>query len=65
MQGVGSVIASVKNLPSLPIVAVKIIQQIKREKLSNNELAEIISYDPALTAKILKIANSSFYGISE
>ena len=49
MQGVDSVIASVKNLPSLPIVAVKIIQQIKREKLSNNELAEIIeSADKAL-----------------
>ena len=65
MQGVDAVIASVKNLPSLPIVAVKIIQQIKSEKISNNELAEIISYDPALTAKILKIANSAFYGISD
>lgn len=64
MQGLDSVIANMKNLPSLPTVALKIIQEIKRDKLSNNALAEIISYDPALTAKILKIANSSFYAIS-
>jgi diguanylate cyclase (GGDEF)-like protein len=65
MQSLDSVIANVKNLPSLPTVALKIIQEIKREKLSNNSLSEIISYDPALTAKILKIANSSFYAISD
>ncbi len=64
MQGVESVIAQVKNLPSLPAVALKIIQEIKRDKISNNALAGIISYDPALTAKILKIANSSFYALS-
>ena len=65
MQNVDSVIASVKNLPSLPTVALKIIQEIKKDKVSNNSLTEIISYDPALTTKILKIANSSFYAISD
>jgi diguanylate cyclase (GGDEF)-like protein len=42
---------------------VRIIQEIKRDKSSINELAKIISFDPALTAKILKVANSSFYGL--
>ncbi len=65
MQCVESVIANVKNLPSLPTIALRIIQEIKRDKLSNNALAEIISYDPALTAKILKIANSSFYALPD
>ena len=64
MPAVDTVIDNVKNLPSLPTIALKIIQEIKREKLSNNALSEIISYDPALTAKILKIANSSFYALS-
>ena len=65
MQSVDSVIANVKNLPSLPTIALRIIQEIKRDQLSNNALAEIISYDPALTAKILKIANSSFYALPD
>ncbi len=64
MQSVDSVIDNVKNLPSLPAIALRIIQEIKKDKISNNSLAEIISYDPALTTKILKIANSSFYAIS-
>ena len=64
MQGIDSVIDNIKNLPSLPTIALKIIQEIKRDKISNNALAEIISFDPALTAKILKIANSSFYAFS-
>jgi diguanylate cyclase (GGDEF)-like protein len=65
MQSLDSVTANVKNLPSLPTVALKIMQEIKKDTVSNNALAEIISYDPALTAKILKIANSSFYALSD
>jgi diguanylate cyclase (GGDEF)-like protein len=65
MKCVESVIANVKNLPSLPTIALKIIQEIKRDKISNTALSEIISYDPALTAKILKIANSAFYALPD
>ena len=65
MHTVDSVISKIKNLPSLPTVALKIIQEIKKDKVSNHSLTEIISYDPALTTKILKIANSSFYAISD
>ncbi len=50
-------------LPSLPAIAVRIIQEIKKDKSSVRELANIISFDPALSAKILKIANSSFYAL--
>lgn len=54
----------VATLPSLPAIAIKIIQEIRKDKSSVNELADIISFDPALTAKVLKVANSSFYGLS-
>jgi len=59
-----SLLKNISALPSLPAVAVKIIQEIRKDKSSIGKLADIISVDPALTAKMLKVANSSFYGLS-
>jgi diguanylate cyclase (GGDEF)-like protein len=59
-----SLLKNISSLPSLPAVAVKIIQEIRKDKSSIGKLADIISVDPALTAKMLKVANSSFYGLS-
>lgn len=55
------VINSCTNLPSLPAVALKIINASKDPDLSLHEVASIISCDPAISAKLLKIANSPLY----
>ena len=49
------------NLPSLPSVAVKIIDASKDPDVGLSEVATIISSDPALSSKILRIANSPLY----
>jgi diguanylate cyclase (GGDEF)-like protein len=49
------------KLPSPPVIALKILDAVRQDDDSFNELAEIIKSDPALTARILKLANSSFY----
>lgn len=49
------------RLPSPPAIAVQILNVVQREEVELNALVEIISSDPALTAKLLRIANSSFY----
>lgn len=49
------------NLPSLPSVVVRIIEASKDPEISLAEVADIISPDPALSAKLLKIANSPVY----
>jgi len=51
------------RLPSPPAVAVKILNTVKKEDFSFSELASIIQSDPALTARILQVANSSFYAL--
>lgn len=52
----------VKDLPVFPDVAVKILQlQEDNVDISFKELGSIILLDPALTAKILKVANSALY----
>ncbi|NPA95585.1 MAG: HDOD domain-containing protein [Thermodesulfobacteria bacterium] len=46
-------------LPSLPAVILKLIESTDDERKSVKELAELASQDPALSAQILRIANSA------
>jgi len=52
------------NLPSPPGIAVQILSTVQKEDFSLDDLEKIISADPALTSKMLRLANSSFYGLS-
>ncbi len=54
----------IHDLQSLPSVALQINNEVKKESLTSKTLAAIISNDPPLAAKILKLANSSFYGLA-
>ena len=51
------------NLPSLPTVAVEILRLAKQDNTSADDLAAVIQNDPALTGKMLKMVNSSMFGI--
>ena len=53
------------RLPSPPTVALKILKAVRSDESSFDELAEIIKVDPALTAQVLKLANSSLYGLAK
>lgn len=51
-----------KNLPVIPEIAVKILSIAEDNMdISFHDLEEIIKVDPALTAKVLKVANSALY----
>ena len=53
------------RLPSPPAIAIRILKAVKRDDASYDELTQLILSDPSLTAKTLKVANSSFYGLSQ
>jgi diguanylate cyclase (GGDEF)-like protein len=53
------------NLPSLPTIAVQVLDLAARPEVDIAEIARIISKDPALSGKILRTVNSSFYGRSQ
>ena len=55
---------SIINLPTLPTVVSKMIDLVDNPKTSAGSLARLISTDQALTARILKLANSAYYGLS-
>jgi diguanylate cyclase (GGDEF)-like protein len=52
------------QLPSLPAVAVQVLELAKQSNATAAGVAKVISSDPALVAKVLKTVNSSFYGLS-
>jgi HD-like signal output (HDOD) protein len=58
-----SIINAVGDLPPIPIVATKVMQLMQDHNSTAKKLADAISKDAAVSARILKIANSSFYSM--
>jgi diguanylate cyclase (GGDEF)-like protein len=53
------------NLPTLPTIAVQVLDFAQRPDADIAEIARLISKDPALAGKILRTVNSSFYARSQ
>jgi len=53
------------NLPSLPAIAIEVLELAQRDEVDIAEIARTISRDSALSVKILRTVNSSFYGRSQ
>ncbi len=60
---VASVIAEIGEIATLPEVTVRIIQIVENPKSTARDLHDVIKNDPALSARILKVVNSAFYGL--
>lgn len=58
------VIKNIRDLPSLPIIVMDLLNSFEHQDASIGELADKVSRDQALAAKTLRLANSSFYGLS-
>lgn len=59
-----SAIEEMENLPTIPKLGMKIIQLATDPDVTMEQLSDVIHQDPSLAARILKIANSPFYGVS-
>ena len=57
--------SKIDELPTLPAVLPKILSLIESNRSSASDIADAISSDPAMTSKILKVANSAYYGFSQ
>ncbi len=49
------------EMPSVPVVLMRILQLVDDNRASARKLEELILHDPSLSARILKLANSAFY----
>lgn len=57
------IVARLKALPALPTVVAELLASFGNEDVDIALLAQQISHDQALTARLLRVANSSFYGL--
>ena len=51
------------NLPSLPAVALKMVELANDPDVHLNDVARVLSMDPALVTKLFRAANSPLYGL--
>ena len=59
-----NILAKVRTVPSMPSVVVKLKQYLSDPDVSFDELAKVIEFDPGLTANLLQLANSAYFGWS-
>jgi HD-like signal output (HDOD) protein len=62
-RAAADLVRGVSELQALPEVAWKVRNIAADPKGTATELAEVIKSDPALATKLLKLANSAFYGL--
>lgn len=55
--------ANCKTLPTLPGVAIQILDLCEQEDVDFSRLAGVIAQDPALSARVLQIVNSPYYAL--
>ncbi len=63
MRDLKEIIGSINNLRPIPQVAHRVMSIIENPKSSISDLSDVIVYDQSLTANILKICNSAYYGL--
>jgi len=59
----GEIFLKVASFPSMPAAGVKMTALLKSSEPPIAEIEEVLRHDPGLTANVLKLANSSYFGI--
>ncbi|MCA9294644.1 MAG: HDOD domain-containing protein [Phycisphaerales bacterium] len=60
---VGDAIREISHIATLPEITVRIIELVEDPTSTAQDLHNVVSNDPALCSRILKVVNSSFYGL--
>jgi HD-like signal output (HDOD) protein len=62
-QVVNEAIREISHIATLPEITLKIVELVEDPRSTAQDLHKIIANDPALCSRILKVVNSSFYGL--
>jgi len=55
----------VRQLPTLPTVYIKVAELMNDPNASAADISKVIVHDQAIAAKLLRVVNSSFFGLSQ
>jgi putative nucleotidyltransferase with HDIG domain len=62
--GLKALVSQINTLPSLPAVYVELVAELRNPEAAVPRIASLISRDVAMTAKVLQLVNSSFFGLA-
>lgn len=62
-QIVAEAISGISHIATLPEITLRIIELVEDPRSTAHDLHQVISNDPALCSRILKVVNSAFYGL--
>ncbi len=57
-------IINAKDLPTIPVLLARILAVVDGERSSTRDLVEVMQRDQALSARVLRLANSGFFGFA-
>jgi len=58
-------LSAIRELPTFPSIALEVMRLASESESSAADLSRIISKDPSLSSRILRVANSPYYGFSK
>ena len=58
------ILAGIKDLPPMPQVVMEIHNQLSGENINTKKISDSIETDQAIASKVLRLANSAYYGMS-
>lgn len=58
-----AVVSSLDSLPSLPKIYQRLTQRMRSRDATLREIGRLVSEDPPMTAKLLQVVNSAFFGV--
>ncbi len=61
--GLKKIVAQIDALPSMPTICMEVMEEVRAEEASIQKVADIIARDLGMTAKILQMVNSAFFGL--
>jgi putative nucleotidyltransferase with HDIG domain len=62
-QDYTDLLAKLQDMPTLPVIAMKVSELINDPNSTSSDIAQILKQDQVLTAKILRLVNSSYYAV--
>lgn len=64
MKTLEDIVSRVGSLPPLPDTALKLMEVMNDPRSSIEDIVEAVRYDQAVTAEVLKLSNSAYFGVS-
>ncbi len=61
----GPIQKRITSMPPLPVVCARILSKLQDQNLELSAIADLIQYDPGITANLLRIVNSAYFRVEK